>query len=113
MRHVVLVVVALVAGAAGGALSLRALGEAHADPADVIVVPVPSQGVVFRASGGNVIARVRSDAAGGVFEVLDAREQVAVRLRATPSGGTIDVSPARMPLRPALPLARSVDDPGY
>ena len=113
MRPAVLALVALVAGATGGVLSSRALGEARADASGAIVVPVPAQGVIFRATGGSAIARVRSDAAGGVIEVLDAREQVALRLRATSAGGVIEVGSPRPTLRPALSLARSPDDPGY
>jgi hypothetical protein len=113
MRHLVLVVVALAAGAAGGVLSSRALPEARAQPAGAIVVPVPREGVVFRGSGGNAIARVRSDAAGGAIEVLDAHEQVAVRLRATSAGGVIELGVPRPSAHVVLPLARTVDDPGY
>jgi hypothetical protein len=113
MRHVTLIVAALVAGAAGGVLSSRALPEARAQPAGAIVVPVPPEGVVFRSAAGNAIARVRSDAAGGAIEVLDAREQVAVRLRATNAGGVIELGVSRATARTVLPLARSLDDPGY
>jgi hypothetical protein len=125
MRSAGIAVVALAAGALGGVLSSRALREARADAGGAIVVPVPPQGVVFRAVGGAAIARVRSDAAGGVIEVLDARERVALRLRATAAGGgAVDMGPPRAydPRAdahadphglPPLPLLRSPDDPGY
>jgi hypothetical protein len=113
MRQLVLVVVALVAGATGGVLSSRALPEARAQPAGAVIVPVPAEGVVFRGAGGNAIARVRSDPAGGAIEVLDAHEQVAVRLRATNAGGVIELGIPRPTARTVLPLARTVDDPGY
>jgi hypothetical protein len=113
MRHVPAVVVAFVAGAAGGVLSSRALPDARAQPGGAIVVPVPPEGVVFRAHGGNAIARVRSDPAGGAIEVLDGREHVAVRLRATSAGGVIELGAPPGSSRAVLPLARSLDDPGY
>jgi hypothetical protein len=114
MRPAVLAAVALLAGAGGGALSSRALGEAHAETAGAVVVPVPPQGVVFRSSrGGNAIARVRSEGAGGVVEILDAREQVVIRLRATSAGGVIELGASPVAAHPALSLVRSPDDPGY
>jgi hypothetical protein len=107
------VVAALVAGAAGGVLSSRALPDARAQAGGAIVVPVPPEGVVFRARDGNAIARGRSDATGGAIEVLDAREHVAVRLRATGAGGVIELGAPPGAARAVLPLARSLDDPGY
>jgi hypothetical protein len=115
MRHVTEVVVALLAGAAGGVLSTRALPDASAQTGGAIVVPVPPEGVVFRARTGSDIARVRSDSAGGggVIEVLDAREHVAVRLRATGAGGVVELGTGLAAGHAVLPLARSLDDPGY
>jgi hypothetical protein len=114
MRPALLVALAFVAGAAGGVSATRLVGEARADASGGgIVVPVPAQGVVFRAPAGNAIARVRTEPAGGVVEVLDAREQVAVRLRASDHGGVVEVGAGPQRLVPALSIARTVPDPGY
>jgi len=110
MRPCVLALVAFLAGAAGGVVSSRAIGEARAQVGDLVVVPVPAQGVVFRGSGGNAIARIRSDATGGMVEVLDAREQMAVRLRATATGGVIELGPRTAT---SLAVVGAASDPGY
>jgi hypothetical protein len=90
------------------------LRSARAQVAGEIVVPVPEQGLVFRAGSGKALARVRSDVTGGgIVEVLDAREQVAVRLRATPSGGAVELGSSRAASRPALLLLGATGDPGY
>jgi hypothetical protein len=110
MRPCVLALVAFLAGAAGGVVSSRAIGEARAQVGDLVVVPVPAQGVVFRGSGGNAIARIRGDVTGGMVEVLDAREQMAVRLRATASGGVIELGPRSAT---TLAVVGAASDPGY
>ncbi len=116
MRPALIAVIALVAGAVGGVTSSRLVSDARAD-SGAVVVPVPAQGVVFRGPTGAAIVRVRAEpTGGGVVEVLDGREQVAVRLRAAPSGGVIDVGSARPPVRRAFEVTRSTDstdDPGY
>ncbi len=89
------------------------LSSARAQVAGEIVVPVPEHGIVFRASSGKALARVRSDVTGGIVEVLDAREQVAVRLRATPSGGAVELGSPRAASRPALLSIGATGDPGY
>jgi hypothetical protein len=110
MRPALVALLALCAGAVGGVLSSRALGDAHAQGVATVVVPVPVGGVVFRTSAGNAIARIRGDAAGGVLEILDAREQVAVRLRAGAGGGQLDLAQAQG----TAAVGRTVaGDPGY
>jgi hypothetical protein len=89
------------------------VSKARADMAGELAVPVPEQGLVFRASSGKALARVRSEVTGGIVEVLDAREQVAVRLRATPNGGVVELGSPRAPSRPALFLLGATGDPGY
>ncbi|HTB72741.1 MAG TPA: hypothetical protein VK762_05840 [Polyangiaceae bacterium] len=107
-RHALL---ALAAGALAGLLTSWTANQAHADE-DAFSVPVPSHGVIFRTNGGRAIARLWSDKAGGVFEVLDAREQVAVRLRATNNGGAIEVGQVAMLGLPAS-TTNLKEDPGY
>jgi hypothetical protein len=111
MRPSILALIAFTAGALGGVVSSIALGEAHAAPGEV-TVPVPADGVVFRAADGRAILRIESDRAGGVLEVLDSRERVAVRLRATPNGGVVELGPSPT-VRPVLAPAGALADPGY
>jgi hypothetical protein len=86
--------------------------QARADEG-AIFVPVPTRGLVFRAQeGGHAIARVRSDVAGGVIEVFDAHERVAIRLRATVNGGAIEVGRTSTLAAPSLTVG-SYEDPGY
>ena len=113
LRTAVLAVVAFAAGAAGGTWSSVLIGKARAEVADEIELRVPERGLVFRASSGKALARVRSDVTGGIFEVLDAREQIAVRLRAAQNGGVLELAPSRAPARPALLLVSETGDPGY
>jgi len=110
MRPIALALVAFAGGAAGSLVS-SGVGQARAD-ASAITVPVPSQGVVFRTPEGRIVARLRSEASGGVFELFDARGQAAVRLRATASGGAVEL--ARVTgVRFAAPPAGATDDSGY
>lgn len=112
MRPAGLALLALSTGALGGIASSVARPEAHADGPGEVTVPVPLQGVVFRGIGGRAVARITSESAGGSFEVLDSRGQVAVRLRALPGGGLVEVATvgsAGAPLR----LGGSLGDPGY
>jgi hypothetical protein len=112
MRPALLATIAFVAGAMGGVASSVALGVAKASPPAGVIVPVPPQGVSFRGAAGTTIARIRSEPSGGVLEVLDAQEHVAVRLRATPSGGSIDLGAGRTPAQ-TLSITRVPEDPGY
>jgi hypothetical protein len=112
MRPALLAAIAFVAGAMGGVASTVIVGEARAQAPQAVIVPVPAQGVSFRGAGGTTIARVRSEPAGGVIEVLDAQERVAVRLRATPNGGTIDLGAGKTQA-PTLSITRVPEDPGY
>jgi hypothetical protein len=102
---------ALAAGAVGGLVTSWSPSQACADES-AVSVPVPAHGVVFRSSGGRAIARVWSDKAGGVVDVLDAREQVAVRLRATNAGGAIELGHVATLGSPAS-YTNSNEDPGY
>jgi len=110
MRPAFVVACALVAGVGGGFAS-RLVPEAHAAVA-TMVVPVPSGGLVFRGVAGNALVRVREDASGGVLEVFDASEHVAVRLRASASSGGLELETVRTRPQAALPGSR-LDDPGY
>ena len=67
-----LVVVAALAGFAGGAMmtALASPRLAHAD-AYASSIQVPREGLTFRGEGGRAIARLGYGAHGGVFEVLD------------------------------------------
>jgi hypothetical protein len=102
---------ALAAGAVGGLAASWTANQAHADES-AVSVPVPAHGLVFRTNGGRTIARLWSDKAGGVLEVLDAREQVAVRLRATNAGGAIELGHVATSSLPAS-YTHSNEDPGY
>jgi hypothetical protein len=111
MRPALVVTCALLAGMAGGFAS-RMLPEAHADTG-VVLVPVPRNGVVFRGPAGNALVRIREGASGGVLEILDESEHTVVRLRATASGGGIDLDTTRArPAANVLPTG-NVQDPGY
>jgi hypothetical protein len=112
MRPSVLAFLAFGAGALGGVGSSIVLREARADAFGEVMVPVPSEGVVFRAKGGRPIVRIRAEAGAGSLEVLDARGRVAVHLRATPSGGAVEVGPSSSE-GPATSLGGLSQDPGY
>jgi hypothetical protein len=107
-----LALLAFSAGALGGIASSVALREARADALGEVTVPVPEEGVVFRGNGGRPVVRIRSEATGGSLEVLDGRGAVAVRLRAAPGGGIVELGPSA-PVRPALRLVAIPGDPGY
>jgi hypothetical protein len=113
VRPAVQAVIAFAAGVAGGTWSSILIGKARAEVTGEIALQVPERGLVFRASSGKAIARVRSDPTGGIVEVLDAREQIAVRLRAAQNGGVVELAPSRAPARPALLLVGETGDPGY
>lgn len=112
MRPIALALMAFCGGVAGSIASSGAVKTASADGA-AITIPVPPEGVVFRTPAGRVVARLRTDVTGGVFEVLDARERVAVRLRATGGGGAVELGHGSG--AGAVPPAgiRSTDDSGY
>jgi hypothetical protein len=70
--------------------------------------------VVFRGAAGNALVRIREGASGGMLEILDESEHTVVRLRATATGGTVDLDATHA--RPAVPNvfpARRAEDPGY
>ena len=111
MRPPLVSLVAFVAGALGGIVASTAVGEARADIREELVVPVPAQGVAFRGSTGQTIVRIRSSPVwGGTLEVFDAHENLAVRLRATSSGGVFEIG--RSPPAVASTIVSSAD-PGY
>jgi hypothetical protein len=112
MRPSVLAFLAFGAGAVGGVGSSVVLREARADAFGEVAVPVPAEGVVFRANGGRPIVRIRAEAGGGSLEVIDSRGRIAVHLRATPSGGVVELGPPSSE-RPATRLGGFLDDPGY
>ncbi|HXX67203.1 MAG TPA: hypothetical protein VEK07_08480 [Polyangiaceae bacterium] len=116
MRPIALALVAFGGGVAGSLLSSGAVKQAFAE-GSAITIPVPSEGVIFRSSAGHVVARLRSDPGGGVFELFDARGRVGVRLRAADGVGGVQLgrsagagaatdssTPAGLP---------STDDSGY
>jgi hypothetical protein len=112
MRPSLLALLAFNAGALGGVASSVALREARADALGEVTVPVPEGGVVFRGNGGRPLIRIRSGSAGGLLEVLDGHGAVAVRLRAAPGGGIVELGPSASVL-PALRLVGIPGDPGY
>lgn len=112
MRPSLLALLAFSAGALGGVASSVALREARADALGEVTVPVPEEGVVFRGNGGRPVVRIRSDAAGGLLEVLDGHGAVAVRLRATPGGGIVELGLSSS-VRPVMSPAGAPGDPGY
>lgn len=112
MRPLALALVAFVGGFAGNLVSSGAVKQACAEGL-AITLPVPSEGVVFRTPGGRVVARLRSESGGGVFELLDAREKVGVRLRATGGAGAVELGQNTSFGAPAPGVIRSTDDSGY
>jgi hypothetical protein len=112
MRPIALALLAFGGGVAGGVVSSEAVKPASAEAA-AITIPVPAEGVVFRSPAGRTVARLRSEAAGGVFELFDARERVSVRLRAAAGSGVVELG-RTVVLGAAPPAsARSSDDSGY
>lgn len=59
------------------------------------------------------MARLRSEASGGVFEMFDANERVSVRLRATAAGGTVELGRVTTFNLPEPPAAGATGDSGY
>jgi hypothetical protein len=112
MRPIALALLAFGGGVAGGVISSGAIRSARADGA-AITIPVTAEGVLFRSPAGRTVARLRSEAAGGVFELFDARERVSVRLRAAAGSGVVELG-RTVVLGAAPPAsARSSDDSGY
>ena len=62
---------------------------------------------------GNALVRIREGASGGVLEILDESEHTVVRLRASATGGSVDLDTSRA--RPAANVfpTRNLEDPGY
>jgi hypothetical protein len=59
--------------------------EARADSVVATsTIYVPPSGLVFQSRDGRPIARLSRDAAGGVFELYDNRQQVARRVYSMP-----------------------------
>jgi len=111
MRPIALALVAFSGGVAGSLVSSGAVKPACAE-GSAITIPVPSEGVIFRSSGGHVVARLRSELGGaGVFEVFDARERVGVRLRA--AGGGVELGRGAAIDVAGPGAVRSTDDSGY
>jgi hypothetical protein len=75
--------------------------EAHADsrPATSTIY-VGEGGLVFRDQQGRAIARLSSDSGGGVWELLDTKEQATLRFRASQA--------APLPPPPAPPPAATL-----
>jgi hypothetical protein len=92
--HVVVALCISVFAAGIGAAKL--VGEARADARpSTATIYVPPEGLVFRGADGRSIARLSSDASGGVFELYNAQEQPAAKLRASTFTGTIDLAAPR------------------
>jgi hypothetical protein len=100
--------IALAASFVAGVIVARCGGvrEARAQPAAASII-VPPQGLVFRSTDGRALARLASDADGGVFELYDAREQVAARLRVGSATGALEIM---RPLGSRRAIAPSRDD---
>jgi hypothetical protein len=120
-QFAVLAAIVAVSGFGGGIVSGRlfAVNEAQAQGRLPTSIDVGAGGLVFRGPNGRVIAKLSSDASGGVFELFNANEQPGARLRANSFSGGFDVTP-RAPI--ALPLPPSPEpaqksmmawDPGF
>ncbi|MGO8994989.1 MAG: hypothetical protein ACLQVI_16870 [Polyangiaceae bacterium] len=97
----VLAAIVAVSGFGGGLVSghVFRVPEAQAqERAAMSSINVSAGGLVFRAPNGRVIAKLSSDASGGVFEVFNADERPGARMRAASFGGGFDVLP--MPREP-------------
>ncbi len=109
MQPPLIALAAFVVRALGGIAASSAL--ARADVGQELVVPVPAQGIAFRGDSGKTIVRIRSSAlSGGILEVFDAHENLAVRIRAASSGGVVEIGLSSPPV-PAQVV--SAADPGY
>jgi hypothetical protein len=99
-QFVALASLVTVAGFLGGAASNQIFGEREVraeDRSAVSTMYVPSHGLVFRGHDGRMIARLSSDASGGVFELFDANEQPGARIHSTPGGRSVDLTPPSQP----------------
>jgi hypothetical protein len=111
-QFAILAAIVAVSGFGGGLVSGRvfAVPEAHAQGAwTTTSINVGGAGLVFRGPDGRVIAKLSSDASGGVFELFNAHEQPGARMRATSFSGVMEVlPPPRAPLAvpPPNPYAR-------
>ena len=109
-QFAVLAAIVAVSGFGGGVVSgrLSSVTEARAQGRSMTSVDVGASGLVFRGPNGRVIAKLSSDAGGGVFELFDANEQPGARMRAASFSGGFDVMP-RAPI--AIPVPASPDPP--
>jgi hypothetical protein len=131
VQFVILAAIVAVSGFAGGVVSERvfavknaraqeAAHEAHehGSMTPMTSINVGSAGLVFRGPNGRVIAKLSSEATGGVFELYNANEQPGARLSASSPNGDIDLL-ARDPIRvpsPNAPPGRDMTlalDPGF
>jgi hypothetical protein len=105
-QFAVLAAIVAVSGFGGGVVSGRlfAVRDANAQarsPASSI--NVAASGLLFRGPDGRVIARLSSDAGGGVFELFDAHEQLGARMRASSFAGGMEVYPTARAAPIAIP----------
>jgi hypothetical protein len=105
--------VALASFALGVALTSngsQGVACAQSRPLPAMTVQLPPEGLVFIGPNGRAVARLVGEANGGQLELFDAQEHVAVRLSATPGGGSLDLR-SHM----ALDIVRTIPDPspGY
>jgi hypothetical protein len=91
-KRLFLVSALVVSAFAGGALSSRVFaGDARADARPTTAtIYVPADGLVFRSPEGKTIARISSDASGGVLELYNEKEQPGARLRTGGVTGSAD-----------------------
>lgn len=76
-------ITALAATFAAGLVASHFIRDARAETASfAATVYVPRDGLTLRTLDGHVIARLSSDAHGGVFELFDENERPATRVRA-------------------------------
>src|SRR3977135_3408142 len=102
-------ILALATAFAAGLVSQRLLlPEGRADSVVAIsTIYVPPSGLVFQSGDGRPIARLSRDAAGGVFELYDNRQQVARRVHSMPPANANahmidDVDPGTVALDPGF-----------
>lgn len=107
-QFAILAAIVAVSGFGGGIVSGRIfqVGDARAQERSTTgSINVGRAGLVFRGPNGRIIAKLSSEASGGVFELFNANEQPGARMRAASFAGGFDVLP-REPLGVApLPLA--------
>lgn len=108
----------LTAGVVGGALSALVFGArpswADGGRPTTSAIHVPAEGLVFRGQDGKAIARLTSDASGGVLELYNRDEQPAARMKTSGFSGSMDlggcptvVAPAST-VKPALNARRDL-----